>query len=144
MSRKTSRRQQRRVRSIVAASGAERSEAEGAATIESPDVRRGRPGRRSAEERTRAVLELLAGKATADQLALRFGVQAETIERWRAQALEGIEGALREGTVESVRERELVRQVRDLEKTVTSLAIQRELLQRAIAERPTRPGRSSR
>jgi transposase-like protein len=143
MSRKTSRRQ-RRVRSIVAVAGAERSEAEDAATIEAPDVRRGRPGRRSTEERTRAVLELLAGKASVDQLALRFGVQAQTIERWREQALEGIAGALREGGAESARERELVRQVADLEKTVTSLAIQRELLQRAASTRPTRPGRSSR
>ncbi len=143
MSRKPSRRQ-RRVRSIVAVAGAERSEAEGAATIEAPDVRRGRPGRRSTEERTRAVLELLAGKASVDQLALRFGVQAQTIERWREQALEGIGEALREGGVESARERELVRQVADLEKTVTSLAIQRELLQRAMAAHPTRPGRSSR
>jgi transposase-like protein len=128
----------------VAVAGAERSEAEGTATIESPEMRRGRPGRRSAEERTRAVLELLAGKASVDQLAFRFGVLGETIERWREQALAGIEGALHEGTAESIRERELVRQVRDLEKTVTSLAIQRELLQRAVAERPTRPGKSSR
>ncbi|MCC6642877.1 MAG: hypothetical protein IT386_17075 [Deltaproteobacteria bacterium] len=135
MSRKTSRRQ-RLVRSIVAVAGAERSEAEGTATIEAPDVRRGRPGRRSTEERTRAVLALLAGRASVDQLALRFGVQGQTIEGWREQALEGIAGALRE--------RELVRQVADLEKTVTSLAIQRELLQRAVAAHPTRPGRSSR
>ncbi len=143
MSSKTSRRQ-RRFRSTVAVAGAERSEAEAAATVEAPDVRRGRPGRRSGEERTRAVLELLAGKASVDQLALRFGVQAQTIERWREQALEGIAGALREGNAESPRERELVRQVADLEKTVTSLAIQRELLQRAAATRPTRPGKSSR
>jgi transposase-like protein len=128
----------------VAVAGAERSEAEGTATIEAADVRRGRPGRRSGEERTQAVLELLAGKATVDQLAYRFGVQAQTIERWREQALAGIEEALREGTSGSARERELVRQVQDLEKTVTSLAIQRELLQRALATRPTRPGRSSR
>jgi transposase-like protein len=128
----------------VAVAGAERSEAEGTATIEAADVRRGRPGRRSSEERTQAVLDLLGGKATVDQLGFRFGVQAQTIERWREQALAGIEGALREGTAESVRERELERQVRDLEKTVTSLAIQRELLQRALADRPTRPGRSSR
>jgi transposase-like protein len=128
----------------VAVAGAERSEAEGTATIEAADMRRGRPGRRSSEERTQAVLDLLGGKATVDQLGFRFGVQAQTIERWREQALAGIEGALREGTAESVRERELERQVRDLEKTVTSLAIQRELLQRALADRPTRPGRSSR
>jgi hypothetical protein len=31
----------------------------------------GRPGRRSVEDRTQAVLELLAGKATVDQLARR-------------------------------------------------------------------------
>lgn len=92
----------------------------------------------------RAVLELLGGKASVDQLATRFGVQSATIERWREQAVGGIEQALRENTTESARERELVRQVSDLEKTVTSLAIQRELLQRAIAERPTRPGKSSR
>lgn len=143
MSRKTVRRG-RRVRSIVAVAGAERSEAEGAATIGAADARRGRPGRRSGEERTRAVLELLAGKASVDQLAMRFGVQAQTIERWREQALEGIETSLREGSSESPRERELARQVADLEKTVTSLAIQRELLQRAAATRPTRPGKSSR
>jgi transposase-like protein len=128
----------------VAVAGAERSEAEGTATIAPAEVRRGRPGRRSAEERTRAVLELLSGRASVDQLAFRFGVQADTIGRWREQALAGIEEALREGTSLSGRERELERQVRDLEKTVTSLAIQRELLQRAVAERPTRPGRSSR
>ena len=132
MSRKSIRRA-KQVRSIVAVAGAERSEAEGAATIEAADVRRGRPGRRSTEERTRAVLELLAGKASVDQLARRFGVQAQTIERWREQALAGIEGALREGSGATGRERELERQVEDLEKTVTSLAIQRELLQRAAA-----------
>jgi transposase-like protein len=129
---------------LVRAAGAERSEAEGARTSEAADGLRGRPGRRSGEERTRAVLELLGGKASVDQLARRFGVQGATIERWREQALEGIERALREGTAESARERELVRQVSDLEKTVTSLAIQRELLQRALAAHPTRPGKSSR
>jgi transposase-like protein len=129
---------------IVSAPEAERSEAQDALTIEAAGVRWGRPGRRSGEERTRAVLELLAGKASVDQLAHRFGVQAGTIERWREQALAGIAQALREGSAESARERALERQVADLEKTVTSLAIQRELLQRALSTRPTPPGRSSR
>jgi transposase-like protein len=132
------------VLAIVSAAGAERSEAEGALTGEVAEVVRGRPGRRSGEERTRAVLELLTGKTSVDQLARRFGVQAATIERWREQALAGIAQALREGSVETVRERDLGRQVADLEKTVTSLAIQRELLQRAINTRPTRPERSLR
>src|SRR2546422_11283552 len=47
-------------------------------------VRRGRPGRRSTEERTQAVLELLSGKAMVDQLAFRFGVQPSTVQRWPA------------------------------------------------------------
>ena len=44
-------------------------------TSDSPDVRRGRPGRRSAEDRRDAVLQLLSGKATVDQLAMRYGVR---------------------------------------------------------------------
>ena len=143
MSRKSKQRRDRVV-ALVRAAGAERSEAEDAGTSEAADAVRGRPGRRSGEERTRAVLELLEGKASVDQLARRFGVQGSTIERWREQALGGIAQALREGTAESARERELGRQVADLEKTVTSLAIQRELLQRALADHPTRPGKLSR
>ena len=54
---------------------------------------RGRPGRRSVEERKTAVLELISGKATVDQLARRFGVRPETIEGWRTDALAGIEEA---------------------------------------------------
>jgi hypothetical protein len=81
MSRKTVRRG-RRVRSIVAVAGAERSEAEGAATIGATDARRGRPGRRSGEERTRAVLELLAGKASV-HAASRHGASRTTSPRCR-------------------------------------------------------------
>src|SRR3990170_6338777 len=55
----------------------------------SAEAARGRPGRRTAEERRTAVLELLGGKATVDQLARRFGGLPSTIEGWRADALEG-------------------------------------------------------
>ena len=44
-----------------------------------PENVRGRPGRRSAEDRRRAVLELLGGKATVDQVAVRFGVLPQTV-----------------------------------------------------------------
>ena len=70
--------------------GAERSEAEPLG-----EAVRGRPRRRSTAERTEAVLELLSGKATVDQLARRFGVRAATVEGWREQALEGIGESLR-------------------------------------------------
>ena len=55
-------------------------------------AQRGRPGRRSVEERTQAALGLLEGKATVDQLARRFGVRGETIEGWRDDAMGGIAG----------------------------------------------------
>lgn len=116
--------------------GAERSEAEA-----SEPLRRGRPGRRTAEERTQAVLQLLAGKASVDQLAQRFGVQGETIERWRAQALEGIEGALRTGNVQSHREQQLSRELETLEKAFTRLAMKHELVERALRDRPSQPGK---
>ena len=130
-----------RVRSLGIApeGGAERSEAELSGAI-----RRGRPGRRSGEERSEAVLQLLAGKASIDQIALRFGVQAATVERWREQALAGIEQALRTGETRSERERELEKQLGTLEKAFTHLAMKHELVERALRERPSKPGRWSR
>lgn len=118
----------------------ERSEPE---TPRSPG-HRGRPGRRSVAERKQAVLDLLAGKATVDQVARRFGVRAETVEGWRSLALEGIEGAFRQGSTQSARERELEQERRTLEKVVTRLTMQNELLQRALKEFPRRPGKSFR
>jgi len=119
--------------------GTQGSEAEGA-----PDVVRGRPGRRSVDERTDAVLELLSGKVTVDQIARRFGVQPSTIQRWRDDALTGITTAMRQGAAagQSARERELEKELAALERAFTDLAIRHELVQRALKERPTKPGRS--
>jgi len=120
------------VRSVEA--GAGRSEAEA-----STDDRRGRPGRRSVEDRASAVLELLSGKASIDQLARRFGVHPSTVEKWRQDALDGMAVALRQGTGKSGRELELEKRVKDLERAFTDVAIKKELLERFLAERPTRP-----
>jgi transposase-like protein len=120
------------VRSVE--TGAERSEAEA-----STDDRRGRPGRRSVEDRASAVLELLSGKASIDQLARRFGVHPSTVEKWRQDALDGMAVALRQGTGKSGRELELEKRVKDLERAFTDVAIKKELLERFLAERPTRP-----
>ena len=125
---------------LAADAGAERSEAEASAAA----ADRGRPGRRTTEERTRAVLDLLSGKATVDQLAKRFGILPATIERWREVALEGLEQSLRQGTGRTGRELELERKLESLEKAFTNLAIKHELVERALEERPSRPGRSSR
>lgn len=124
---------------LMAGSGAERSEAQDPA-----GVHRGRPGRRSVEDRSQAVLELLSGKATVDQLTFRFGVRPETVEGWRDLALEGIGQAMRQGTGKSGREQELEKKLKSLERAFTDLAIRHELVERALSERPTRPGKSSR
>jgi transposase-like protein len=109
---------------------------------------RARPGRRTVEERQRAVLELMAGKATVDQIARRLGVHASTVEGWRQDALAGVEQALRRGTGKTAAELELERKHRDLEKVVTTLSIQKCLLEQALeierAGRPTGPARSRR
>lgn len=47
---------------------------------EGESVVKGRPGRRTVEERQQAVLDLLAGKASVDQLARRLGVLPATVE----------------------------------------------------------------
>lgn len=110
------------------------------------EVVRGRPGRRSAVDREEAVLELLSGKASVDQLARRFGVQPETIEGWRTEALEGMRAAMRRGTGRSAREAELERENKLLRATVTDSAIAQALLKRALEEerkaRPMEPARS--
>jgi len=87
------------------------------------------------------VLQLLSGRASVDQLAQRFGVQGETIERWREQALEGIEGAVRTGNVRSSRELELSRELETPKKAFTRLAMKHELVERALRERPSQPGK---
>ena len=109
-------------------------------------VVRGRPGRRSVEERKAAVLELLSGKATVDQLARRYGVKPETVEGWRADALVGVEEALRRGTAQTERERTLEQENGVLKDALTRSTMQVELLQRALKTepRPTVPARSRR
>ncbi|MEW6751399.1 MAG: transposase [Candidatus Latescibacterota bacterium] len=124
---------------VPAGNGAERS-----ATEATEGVTRGRPGRRSTEERTQAVVELLSGKASIDQVARRFGVQPATVVKWRDIAVESIASGLRQGTAKSAHELELQKQQRSLERAFTDLAIRHELVQRALKERPTLPGRSPR
>lgn len=114
---------------------------------EGADVR-ARPGRRSVEERQRAVLEVLGGKATVDQVARRLGVLPETVEGWRQDALGGIEESLRRGSGKTPRELELEKEVDKLKRVVTSTAIEKCLLEQALEverkKRPTPPARSRR
>ena len=111
---------------------------------EAPSVR-GRPGRRSVEERRDAVLALLAGKASVDVLAKKYGVLPSTVEGWREEALGGISEALKRGTGKSQRELELERENAHLREALADTTVQLSLVQRAIGvggARPTRPAKS--
>jgi transposase-like protein len=90
------------------------------------------------------VLQLLAGKASVDQLARRFGVRPETVEGWRETALTAVEDAFRQGSAKSPRESELERERTTLEKVVTRLTMKNELMERALRDRPSQPGKSRR
>ncbi len=116
--------------------GAERSEAKGSG------ARRGRPGRRTVADKKEAVLQLLAGKASVDQLAHRFGVRPETVEGWRTEAVAGLERGLKRPG-KSPRERTLEKKLKLLEAAFTDLAIRNELAERALKSRPSKPGKSS-
>ena len=109
---------------------------------------RARPGRRTVEERQRAVLDILGGKATVDQAARRLGVLAETVEGWRQDALGGIEESLRRGSGKTPHEQELEREVDKLKRVITTTAIEKCLLEQALEierkKRPTPPARSRR
>jgi transposase-like protein len=89
---------------------------------------RGRPGRRSLQDRQNAGLEVLQGKATIDQIAWRLGVRPETVAGWRDAALAGMESALMRA--DGPTERELERENGTLRDALTRSAIQVELLQR--------------
>lgn len=96
-------------------------------------AQRGRPGRRSVAERQEAVLALMSGKASVDQLALKYGVRPATIEGWREQALAGVEAALRQGG-RTARERELERENNLLKSALTRTTMQKELLENALEQ----------
>ena len=119
--------------------GAERSAADAP-----PAPLRGRPGRRGVEERVRAVLDLFAGKASVDQLAARFGVRPSTVEGWREIALESLSNSMRQSSGRTRREIELEKKLKRLERAFTDMAIQKELIENALAQRPFLRGRSGR
>lgn len=99
-----------------------------------------RPGRRTVQERHEAVMELLSGKASVDQIAKRLGVLPATVEGWREDAVDGMAEALRRGNAKSARELELERENKELRDVVTETSIAKALLEQALKrEREQRP-----
>ena len=109
---------------------------------------RGRPGRRSAAERSEAVRLLLSGKASIEQLARKYAVSQETIESWRAPGVDALAASFRAPSSSSARQKELERELAQMKSALTRAVMEKELLQQALdierAKRPTGPRRSSR
>lgn len=104
---------------------------------------RGRPGRRTLADRQDAVMQVLSGKASIDQVATRLGVHPKTVEQWRDQALAGVTEALARGDVGTARERELEREVTELRESLKDVSVRYALAQQAIDKLgPTAPARS--
>jgi transposase-like protein len=107
---------------------------------------RGRPGKRSIEEKRQAVLDILSGKATVAQIAKRLCVLPETVESWKEDALAAMAGAFRQGPTQSDEDKKLATENAQLKRVVVKLEMQKELLENALEmernKRPTRPGRS--
>jgi hypothetical protein len=89
---------------------------------EQAEAARGRPGRRGLADRREAVLDILEGKASVEQVARRLGVTTDTIEKWQETALAGVETAL---TIDgpSPRERALDRRVKALEAQLADVSV---------------------
>lgn len=107
---------------------------------------RGRPGRRTVADRRQAVLDILTGKASIDQVAAKYGVLPNTVVGWRDEALAGIDQVLARGNARTPRERELELENRQLREIVSTLSVEKSLALKAIEEwkqhsRPSRPAR---
>ena len=133
----------------------EKSESERNAVVDAADavsageVVRGRPGRRSAAERREAVMALLAGKASVDQVAKQYGVLPSTVEGWRDAAVAAVEQAMVVGGGPSAKERELEREVSQLRSALAQATLERAIAMQGVdewkrASRPSRPARSRR
>lgn len=88
-----------------------------------PEVRRGRPGRRPVAERSEAVLALLSGKASVDQLATKYVVLPSTVGGWREAALKAISTALLQGDGRTEKERRLETEVSDLKEALGRVSV---------------------
>ncbi len=106
------------------AEGAERSDGPAA-----EPARRGRPQRPSLDAKENAILELLAGKATVEQIMRRLNVTADTVEGWRGQALQGVSNGLRYAG-RSPREVDLERELRNAKDALGKAAIYQQILEK--------------
>ena len=78
-----------------------------------------------------AVLAVLTKRKTGSEVCREYGITEQTLARWRADALAGMEAALADKADRNQREAELACKLEDAERTIGRLALENDLLGKA-------------
>jgi transposase-like protein len=91
----------------------------------------GRRSRFTPAQKRDAVLAVLTKKNTVSEVCRELGVSETSFNRWREQALEAIDEAMRDKADRSKSDVEVERRLAEAERTIGRLALENELLGKA-------------
>jgi transposase-like protein len=91
----------------------------------------GRRSRFTPAQKRDAVLAVLTRKKTVSEVCRELGVSETSFNRWREQALEAIDEAMRDEADRSKSDVEVERRLAEAERTIGRLALENELLGKA-------------
>jgi transposase-like protein len=91
----------------------------------------GRRSRFTPAQKRDAVLAVLTKKKTVSEVCRELGVSETSFNRWREQALEAIDEAMRDKADRSKSDVEVERRLAEAERTIGRLALENELLGKA-------------
>jgi transposase-like protein len=91
----------------------------------------GRRSRFTPAQKRDAVLAVLTKKKTVSEVCRELGVSETSFNRWREQALEAIDEAMRDEADRSKSDVEVERRLAEAERTIGRLALENELLGKA-------------
>jgi transposase-like protein len=91
----------------------------------------GRRSRFTPAQKRDAVLAVLTKKKTVSEVCRELGVSETSFNRWREQALEAIDEAMRDKADRVAPDADLERRLAEAERTIGKLALENELLGKA-------------
>jgi transposase-like protein len=91
----------------------------------------GRRSRFTPAQKRDAVLAVLTKKKTVSEVCRELGVSETSFNRWREQALEAIDEAMKDEADRSKSDVEVERRLAEAERTIGRLALENELLGKA-------------
>lgn len=91
----------------------------------------GRRSRFTPAQKRDAVLAVLTKKKTVSEVCRELGVSETSFNRWREQALEAIDEAMKDKADRSKSDVEVERRLAEAERTIGRLALENELLGKA-------------